>query len=131
MHDDRWLHFAHWAAEQVIDLLGPQIAIYLSSLFESHGLSPQTVKGNRPCLALVPSHTGRAAIVQHRIISDMISSMELERPRHRPILPEWDLDMVLEALIKPPYETLQEASLKHLTYKTCLPSSHGLDFKTY
>ena len=29
-----------------------------------------------------------------------------------------DLGIVLEALSKPPYEPLQEASLKHLTLKT-------------
>ena len=47
----------------------------------------------------------------------MISFMELERPRLTPVS-EWDLGIVLEALSKPPFEPLQEASLKHLTYKT-------------
>ena len=55
---------------------------------------------------------------QDRIISDMISSMELQRPRLMPILPEFDLGIFLEALSKPPYEPLREASLKHLTHKT-------------
>ena len=45
------------------------------------------------------------------------SSMELQRPRIMPVLPQWDLDIVLEALSKPPYEPLREASLKHLTLK--------------
>ena len=48
----------------------------------------------------------------------MISSMELQRPRVTPILQQWDLGIVLEALSKPPYEPLREASLKHLTLKT-------------
>ena len=43
--------------------------------------------------------------------------MELERPSPMPVLPEWDLGIVLEALAKPPYNPLREASLKHLTYK--------------
>ena len=37
-----------------------------------------------------------------------------------PVLPQWDLGIVLEALSKPPYEPLWEASLKHLTLKTVL-----------
>ena len=37
-----------------------------------------------------------------------------------PVLPRWDLGIVLEALSKPPYELLWEASLKHLTLKTVL-----------
>ena len=48
----------------------------------------------------------------------MIASMELQRPRVSPVLPQWDLGIVLEALSKPPYEPLREASLKHLTFKT-------------
>ena len=48
----------------------------------------------------------------------MIASMELQRPRTTPVLPQWDLGVVLEALNKPPYEPLREASFKHLTLKT-------------
>ena len=78
------------------------------------------VKGNQSCLASVFSHTGKGDVVQDRIISDMMCSMELERPRVTLVLPEWDLGVVLEALSKPLYEPLQEASLKYLTYKTVL-----------
>ena len=46
----------------------------------------------------------------------MIASMELQRPRVTPVLPQWDLGIVLEALS--PHEPLREASLKHLTLKT-------------
>ena len=102
------------------DPLGPtaaQISAFLYELFDTHGLSPQTIKGYRSCLASVLSHTGRAAEVQANTISDMIMSMELQRPRFTPVLPQWDLGIVLEAQSKPPYEPLREASLKHLTLK--------------
>ena len=45
-------------------------------------------------------------------------SVELQRPRLTPVLPPWDLGIVPEALNKPPYEPLREATLKHLTLKT-------------
>ena len=48
----------------------------------------------------------------------MIMSMELQRLRLTPVLPQWDLGIVPEALSKPPYEPLREASIKHLTLKT-------------
>ena len=35
-----------------------------------------------------------------------------------PVLPQWELDIILEALSKPPYVPLLEASLKHFTLKT-------------
>ena len=48
----------------------------------------------------------------------MITSVKLQRPRMTPVLPQWDLGILLGALSKPPYEPLREASLKHLTLKT-------------
>ena len=47
-----------------------------------------------------------------------LTSMELQRPRMTPVIPQWDPGIVLEALSKPPYEPLREAFLKHLTLKT-------------
>ena len=102
-----------------IDPIGPtaaQIATFLFSLYETHGLAPQTVKGHRSCLASVLCRTDRATVVKDRIISNMISCKELARPTIMPVLPVWDLGIVLENLNKPPYEPLG----KHLTYKRVL-----------
>ena len=104
MYDDRWLRFTRWAAGQGFDPLNPsaaQIASFLYSLFDT-GLSPQTVKGYRTCLGSVLNRTGKARVVLHRTISDMIASMELQRPRVTPVLPQWNLGIVLEALSKSP-----------------------------
>ena len=80
-----------WVAGQGIDPLGPtasQIA-FLPYLFDTHGLSPQTIKGYRSCLASVLSKTGNAAAVKVKTISDMITSVEFQRPRMTPVLPQW------------------------------------------
>ena len=66
--------------------LVPQLLKY--DLFDTHGLSPQTIKGYRSCLASFLSRTGMAAAVQAKTISDMIMSMELQRPRLTPVLPQ-------------------------------------------
>ena len=121
MYDDRWRRFARWAAGQGFDPLDPtaaQVASFLFDLFDTHGLSPQTIKGYRTCIGSVLNRTGRTKVVLHRTISDMIASMELQRPRITPVLPQWDLGVVLEALSKSPYEPLREVSFKHLTLKT-------------
>ena len=73
MYEDRWLCFAHWATGQGIDLLGPaaaQIAAFLFYLFDTHGMSPQTIKGYKSCLSSVLSRTGNAAAVQAMTVSD-------------------------------------------------------------
>ena len=101
MYDDRWLRFARWAAGQGFDPLDPtaaQVASFLFTLFDNRGLSPQTVKGYRTCLGSVLNRTGKAKVVLHKTISDIIASMELQRPRIMPVLPQWDLGIVLEAL---------------------------------
>ena len=54
---------------------------FLYYIFDIPGLSPQSIKGYRSCLASVLSHTGMAAAVQAKMMSDMITSMELQRPR--------------------------------------------------
>ena len=81
-------------------------------------LRRQTIKGYRSRSASVLGRTGNAATVQAKTKSDMITSMELQRPRMTPVLPQWDLGIVLEVLSKPPYEPQRVASLKHLTLKT-------------
>ena len=86
MYDNRWLCFAHWATGQRFDPLGPkaaQIPTFLYDLFDTHVLSPQTIKGYRSCLASVLSHKSKTATVQGeaKTISGMIMSMELQRPR--------------------------------------------------
>ena len=121
MYDDRWCRFTRWAAGQGVDPLDPtaaQVSSFLFDLFDTHGLSPRTIKGYRTCIGSVLNRTGRAKVVLHRTISDMIASMELQRPRATPVLPQWDLGVVLEALNKPPSEPLREASFKYLTLKT-------------
>ena len=94
MYIDWWLHFARWAAGQGFVPLDPtaaQISSFLFTLFDTHGLSPQTVKGYRTCPGSVLNRTGKAKLVLHKTISDMIASMELQRPRVTPVLPQWDL----------------------------------------
>ena len=75
MYDDRWLHFSRWPAVEGFDPLDPT-ASFLFTLFDTHCLSSQTVKGNRTCLGSVLNRTGKAKVVLHKTISDMIASME-------------------------------------------------------
>ena len=88
MYDDRWLRFAQWAAGRGFDPLDPtaaQIASFLFTFFDTHGLSPHTVKGYRTCLGSVLNRTGKAKVVMQQTTSDMIVSMELQRPRVTPV----------------------------------------------
>ena len=86
MYTYRWLRFANWATGHGFDPLGPTAAQITAFLYE---------------------------LLILKAISDMIMSVELQRPRLTPALLQWDLGIVLEAQSKSPYEPLREASLKH------------------
>ena len=76
MYDDWWLRF-----------------------FDTQGLSPQSIKGYRYRLASVLSHTGMAAAVQAKTMSDMITSMELQTRvtvRMTLVLLQWEPTRSLE-----------------------------------
>ena len=87
MYNHRWFRFAHWAAEQGIDKLGPTVAQIAQIFPHSYSwLIPSNGQGYRSCLTSVLSHTCRPADGQDRIILNIISS-KLQRPRLTPILP--------------------------------------------
>ena len=51
-------------------------------------------------------------------MSALLRSFMLEHPPQRKILPQWSLPLILQVLLKPPFEPLQKSDLKHLTLKT-------------
>ena len=59
LQDNELIHFVPQMLKQ---------PLFFTSPFDSHGLSPQTVKGYLSCLNPVLRHTGRAAVIQDRII---------------------------------------------------------------
>ena len=52
------------------------------------------------------------------VLSDVVRSFELERPRTRPHFPKWDIAVVLSALNSSPFEPLDSCGFKELTFKT-------------
>ena len=111
MYDNRWLCFAHWGAGQGIDTVGPtasQIAAFPYYLFDTHSLSSQAIKGYRYCLASVLIRTGKAAAIQAKTISDMITCMELQRPKITPVLPQLDIGIALDALSRYTFSSNQK-----------------------
>ena len=51
-------------------------------------------------------------------LSALLNSFAIERPRRRNPVPSWDLSAVLNALLSAPFEPLEKAALKFLTWKT-------------
>lgn len=92
-----------------------KIADFLIALFDK-GRSISTIRGYRSAIAAV--HVDGSSVSNSVTLGKLIRALFLKRPPTRKLLPSWSLPRVLEALAKPPYEPLGEASFKNVTIKT-------------
>ena len=51
-------------------------------------------------------------------VARLLDSFHRDKPKGRQGVPIWNLSLVLHQLTKGPFEPMQKASLKHLTFKT-------------
>jgi hypothetical protein len=79
------------------------------------------VKGYWTSLASVLP-LGRSDTINSPVLSQLLKGMEVAKPRQSPVLPTWDLGVVLRALKGPPYEPLGAAPFRELTRRySCWP----------
>ena len=61
-----------------------------------------------------------AAVNQHLLVCRSMKGAHRLLPVSGPLVASWDWAVVLEGLKGPPFEPLEEADLKHLSFKTAL-----------
>ena len=121
VYEGKWNVYCKWCEGKEIDPVTAdihQVADFLLFLFAERKLSLSGIKGYRSALAKVLNYSTGTNISDSPVLSDLISAFEHQRPTCASPLPKWDLNLVLEALSKDPYEPLSQASLKMLTFKT-------------
>ena len=96
---------------------------YLQFLLDDRGRSYHTVKSRVNDIA--SEHTyykhrkGRYdALLRHPLLKDFLKGATIKKPPVRDPTPTWDLPTVLLTLSNPPFEPIDQISLKHLTWKT-------------
>lgn len=94
------------------------LAEFLIFLFEVRKLTPAAVKGYRSAVATTLKQFSSVDYSHQTILSNVIRSLELEKPKVSSPVPKWNLPLVLEVLSKHPFEPLDSCSLKFLTFKT-------------
>ena len=93
------------------------ICSFLLHLFQEKNRCPSTIEGYRTAIADTLGNSAQD-ISNNAEIARLIASFHRDRPKCSRRLPTWDLNVVLTQLTKPPFEPLEGASLKHLTFKT-------------
>ncbi len=92
---------------------------YLQISF-SEGVTPVTLKVYVAAISVWHALIGDVSVGRHPLVSRFMQGARRIRP-FRPIwVPSWDLSIVLEGLLCPPFEPLESMSVKLLTLKTVL-----------
>ena len=89
-------------------------------LFEDKELCPSTIYGYRAAISNVYSNIGGPNVGTDSSLSSLLKSFEIERPKPKRLFPQWNLALVLDSLMRLPYEPLSACDIKHLTFKCAL-----------
>lgn len=121
LYDYRWNTWMDWCLQRQMDPIDPSVALladFLIFLFEEKKLSPVSIKGYRSAISSTLKHFSSVDFSSDPVLSDIVRSMELEKPMITRVVPNWDLSLVLSCFKKSPFEPLSSCSLKLLTLKT-------------
>ena len=104
------------------------------------GRAPSTLAGYRTAIAKTLIHLTGVDLGSDKDLSALLHSFELERAHKRELVPDWDLSLVLNCLLRDPFEPLETVPIKLVTWKTvfllALASGkrrselHALEFKS-
>ncbi|KAM9329728.1 uncharacterized protein PAF06_005604 [Gastrophryne carolinensis] len=89
-----------------------RILDFLQSGLDS-GLQLSTLKGQVSALSIF----FQRSFASHSLVKTFFQGVSHLRPPRKPLLPVWDLNLVLSALQAPPFEPLQDIALSTLTQK--------------
>ena len=118
----KWSIFVDWCVGREIDPIKvsvQQLADFFVHLFEDKGLLPSTIKGYRSSITRTLTISGGTDFSNNEFLSLLIRNFDLERPKQKRLVPQWDLGLVLSALKLPPFEAATEVDLKFVSYKCC------------
>lgn len=120
LYDYRWKSWLDWCFSREVDPFNPSVNKFGEFLIFLHdkNFSPATVKGYRSAISTTLKQISKVDFANQSILSDVVRSFELERPRTKAHFPKWDLAIVLSTLAGDIFEPLQTCGFKELTFKT-------------
>ena len=120
VYDGKWAEFCHWCSGQKKDPIRatvPVVVDFLIHLFDrTPPLAVSTIRGYRSAIASTIPDGFR--IMESKEISNLLRSLGIDRPVTRTFYPKWSLKIVLNYLLKEPFEHISMCSLENLTLKT-------------
>ncbi len=118
----KWSLFATWCSSRREDPRRCTIGVVLSFLQErlERRLSPSTLKVYVAAIAAHHDAVDGRSLGKHDLIVRFLKGARRMNPSRPPLVPSWDLSIVLARLQRGPFEPLDSVELKFLSLKTAL-----------
>ncbi len=118
----KWSLFATWCSSRREDPRRCTIGVVLSFLQErlERRLSPSTLKVYVAAIAAHHNAVDGRSLGKHDLIVRFLKGARRMNPSRPPLVPSWDLSIVLAGLQRGPFEPLDSVELKFLSLKTAL-----------
>ena len=119
VYESKWTVFCAWCRSRKTSpfkATAPLISEFLLEKFKE-GNAYSTLTGYRTAIAKTLKPKLGVDFGVDQGLTALLNSFAIERPRSRNPIPNWDLSLVLNALLGAPFEPLEKASLKYLTWK--------------
>ncbi len=118
----KWSLFANWCSSHWEDPRRCTIGVVLSFLQErlERRLSPSTLKVYVAAIAAHHDAVDGRSLEKHDLIVRFLKGARRMNPSRSPLLPSWDLSIILAGLQRGPFEPLDSVELKFLSLKTAL-----------
>ena len=121
LYNARLAIYREWCRERHVDPCTASIvdvADFLVYIHDNRKCGASTVAGYRTAISTIHKGWNGHSVGTEMKISQLIKGMFNSRPVRKTLLPNWDLPSVLWKLCDPPFEPLESADLKFLTWKT-------------
>ena len=119
LYNAKWLRFSNWCGKWGVNPSQASIQLicqFLQHLFDK-GFQYTTIAGYVSAISLGHRHFTSTSLGSCVAVKQFLKGVFRLRPSIKTIVPRWDLNIVLEALLHFPYEPLESASLQALTWK--------------
>ena len=104
-YESHWRRFVEYCRRKHLNVFEVDSRIfskYLLHLFENERYAPSTIISHRTSIASVLRHWKYDPATDPRIRA-LPRNFQLTRPVQRRLMPQWDLHLVLTALLRPPF----------------------------
>ncbi len=118
----KWSLFTSWCSSRREDSRRCTIGVVLSFLQErlERRLSPSTLKVYVAAIAAHHDAVDGRSLGKHDLIVRFLKGVRRMNPSRSPLVPSWDLSIILAGLQRGPFEPLVSVELKFLSLKTVL-----------